>query len=157
MKASDYAACGLIMGLVGVMALPSLFWAWQTAPYDRGAGWVFGLWLLAGGGMAWAGRHHKPRRLWGAWLALVLAVVGRIAEVNAVLYWAWVCALLPWFPLRWTLGLWVVAAVSWMPAMGWILRHFSEATVLGCRWGLLLTAVAGLVAHGWWAKRREGA
>ena len=143
-------AAGAVI-LIGLIALSGdLRWAWQHAPYDRGAGWVALGWLgLAG----WsAGRARQPA-IAGLVLALVLGLVSVVGDLNVARHAAIVCVVVAWIP-RWPARLLVGASgVAWWPALGWATaRLVDDAWVIGVRVGWL---VVGASAWLLWRRTQE--
>jgi hypothetical protein len=109
--------------------------AWQHAPYDRTGLPSALLWIVA----AVVGpKRPEPARwmLAGAWLGSMLGVIG---ELHVACHVALVGAVCAWLRGP-ALGVVAVAALAWMPALGWVLAPLSPPTVNGLR--VVLAAAA---------------
>jgi hypothetical protein len=100
-----------------------LWTAWRHSPYDR-LGWLsFVLWLLPA---LWLltrrpvlpTSERAPLALTA--LALALALSGEVLDLNALAYAALAVAWAALMPVTAGLLVWIVGAVSWMPALGWL-------------------------------------
>ena len=123
-----------------------LLGAWRSSPFER-FGWVaLVLWLVpliveqarnAGSPGARAGSSGL------SWTGLGLTSLGTIGEVNALQYAGLACALAGILPWSWRKFPWLLSAVSWMPAFGYLVSQPWPDLVLPAR-----LALAALVV-GW--------
>ena len=112
--------------------------AWQHAPYDRMGPVAAILWILA----AVALPHAPVPARWllvVAWLASLIGVVGSLNVARHLAVVGAMAAWLPSLPLRLSLA---VAALAWMPALGWALSGWSPFAVNALR----LAAAAAVLA-----------
>lgn len=98
---------------------------WRWTPYDQ-FGWLaFALWLAPVWWHArrWPGERPEVRFAVGA---VVLLTLGAAADINAVRHAALALAVAAFHPPagRW---LWLAAALSWMPAAGWVASRYGLA------------------------------
>lgn len=117
--------------------------AWRHSPFDR-LGWVaFLIWLapVALERVRDLGSREPALSLLLA--ALVLAFAGRLLDINAPRALALACAIVAFVAPAGPRWLWAIAAVAWMPVMGWVLRDLPPVAVgfLRC-----LVASGGLAA-----------
>jgi len=116
--------------------------AWRHAPFDRG-GWLsFLIWLCPA---AWAvarrpAPDHEP--LWLTGPALLLAIAGSVADVNAVSYLALALAAGALVPRSKRCWLWLAGALVWMPALGWVLQGMRPEAVMVLRWAIAISVTA---------------
>ena len=147
-------AAGAVI-LVGLVALSGdLRWAWQHAPYDRGAGWVALVWLgLAGWGGS--GRARQPT-MGGLVVAVALGLVSVVGDLNVARHAALVSVVISWIP-RWSGRVIVgLSGVAWWPALGWAAaRLVDDVWVIRVRVGWL--AVGATVWLLWWRPREAKA
>lgn len=122
--------------------------AWRHAPYDR-FGWVAALaWLALVAVLGARTKARENRWLVVAWIFSFLGIAGNL---NVARHAALALAGAAWVGGGWMRGLAVmVAAASWMPALGWGARGLGAEAVNGLR-------LAGAVACGlaiWFQERR---
>lgn len=110
--------------------------AWRHAPYDRAGPAAAMLWLAM---LALMPRLRQPARLFlaAAWIGSLLGVTGELRVARHV---ALVCAVCAWLPGTGLRLVAAAAALSWMPALGWLLATWPPFTVNVIR--LILSAVA---------------
>ena len=145
-------AAGAVI-LIGLMALSGdLRWAWQHAPYDRGAGWVALAWL---GLVAWsmgADRARQPAMV-ALVAALALGLVSVVGDLNVARHAALVAVVVAWIPGRAVRLIVGLGGVAWWPALGWAAAgRVDDAGVIWVRVGWLL---AGAMAALFWRRSQE--
>lgn len=124
-----------------------MFDSWLFAPYERMSWLLFLIWvlpLLVFLYLKWTGKESSPLKinslfLWGALLSTLVGIIG---TVNAANYIGLALALASFMPWNWLVPIWVVGALSWMPAIGWIGSHFFPEHVFLFR--LLIAIIASL-------------
>lgn len=133
-------AAVLVYGVVGAL---DLLKAWSHSPIER-FGWVALLvwvapvvWLRRRTG---GGSPGRPAML-GA--AVALGFVGAVGSLNVLQHAGLAVAVMSVTPVRGICWVWLVAAVSWTPLLGWALKGLPVAVIPAVR---LLVALMGAVA-----------
>lgn len=141
--------------------MPTLFKAWRHSPFDR-FGWLaFLLWLVPLIIPFCCGNTPRqipepresvlPPTCALSWIALIIAVLAVIVDVNAMRYVALALALGAWMPRHWLTIVWLVLAIAWMPALGWLGASLKATGLNGLR------VLLGAFAAGIWAlKMKKG-
>ena len=113
--------------------------AWRHSPFDR-LGWLsFLIWLIPVA-ICFI-RHNSPATdsVFFIILALIMAVIGRLLEVNALMGIALAFSLAGFVPSSMQRMFWLAGAISWMPALGWLAHNLPVYMVVATR---LLLVVA---------------
>ena len=127
-----------------------LLGAWRSSPLER-FGWVaLVLWLvpLAVVQTRRSGITKAPNgNSILLWTGLGFTFFGTLGAVNALHYAGLACALAGFVPWSWKIFPWLLSAISWMPAFGYLISQQFPKLVLPAR-----LTLAALVA-GWttWA------
>lgn len=104
----------------------TLFSTWFTNPYDR-LGWLaFAVWILPLGldeGGAPRAAGSGARRPWYLGLGLLLIAFGDLGRLNAAQYVGLALIVIGFAP-RHRRGLWGLAAIAWMPPLGWVASRY---------------------------------
>lgn len=126
------AAGFFLAGLSAFLALPSLRDAWRDDPYSKGGFPAFLVWLASLGIASFLMRHRRGQG-GTSWIVITasLCAAGSIASLRVCHHLALASALCGlavqarygWLP--------AVAALSWLPASGWIVSRFSEGGISG--------------------------
>ncbi len=118
--------------------------AWQHSPFDR-LGWLaLGIWLVPA--LIAAFVQHLPstspaRTSWRAWTALALDLSGGLLGMHVLMHGALAFAFAAVAPAFRRRNLWLLLALCWMPALGWLMRGLSPVGVVALRLGLASAAV----------------
>lgn len=125
-----------------------LLTAWQHSPFD-GLGWLaFGIWLTPTLASAFRSSPAGPklyRNAGLAWVALLSCLVGMVTDTHFFKHCALAFACAAVTPPFRFWRIWLVASLTWMPLLGWLLAGLPWLAVVLVRLGV--TAVAALV--GW--------
>jgi hypothetical protein len=124
-------------------AADDLLISWGGTPFLRFGGLTFIIWILPliTYLLLPTTRERKVHTILLA-IAVVLAIVGIIGSVNVISHVALALACWAFTPLLLYTIPWLITAVSWMPAVGYIFREFSPSHVVT---GRVLLAVLGAV------------
>jgi exosortase/archaeosortase family protein len=128
--------------------------SWRWTPYDQLAWLAFLIWLSP---LSWAGsrpREYFSRRHGGLlWVACGLFLAGAATDINAIHHAALAVVLAGLYRRDAGWLMWLLGAVAWMPAAGWLGSRFGiePANFSCCRLALATaTAVGGFA----WRRRR---
>lgn len=120
--------------------------AWSHSPIERFGWmalviWAFPVALLRSrrGGTGAAG----PARPLLLGLSVSLVFLGGVSSLNLLQHWGLVLGVMAVTPVRVPSFVWVVAAVSWMPLLGWCLKSLPVVVIPAIRLGI---ATAGALA-----------
>lgn len=105
---------------------------WAHTPAIRYGGIAFLIWLLplfVQLGLSWWQQRPKGYSLPLLAAAVVITLLGQLGSLNAFSYLGLALALAGLLPLAWPMLIWVPAALSWMPAFGWLMRDFALTTI----------------------------
>jgi hypothetical protein len=107
--------------------------AWRHSPFDRW-GWLsFLIWSAP----VVLGIINPARSVGGSTLFTVFALItslgGRLLNLNAVLYFALAFSLAGFVPSGARRIVWLVGALAWMPAFGWLAHDFPIYLVAALR------------------------
>ena len=126
------AAGVFLAGLGTVLALPSLRDAWRDDPYSNGGFPAFLIWLASLGIASFLMRHRGGQG-GTSWIVIsaLLCAAGSITSLRVCHHLSLAAALCclavqaryGWLP--------AVAALSWLPASGWLVSRFSEGGTSG--------------------------
>ncbi len=126
------AASLFLSGLSAFLALPSLRDAWRDDPYSNGGFAAFLVWLASLGVASFLLRHRGGQGS-TSWIVIsaLLCAAGSIASLRVCHHLALASALCGlavqarygWLP--------AVAALSWLPASGWLVSRFSTGGTAG--------------------------
>lgn len=120
-----------VVGLSLWHAFPSLFEAWSVDLYARGAASAFVIWLAILGIPSICKKMlHEPFLAWSA-ISLVLIALGAMTEIRAVHHLALAFAVTGTMGLKISGLLSVAAAITWMPAAGWVISHWKTDGLVG--------------------------
>jgi hypothetical protein len=115
--------------------------AWRHAPYDR-LGWLaFVIWMSPLGWARGLGKVPRAEPVGGLLaVGLAFSFLGAVASLNTLCYAGLACTLAGFCPWSWRNLFWLLAAASWMPALGYALHALTAGQVLATR---LILATAG--------------
>ena len=123
-----------------------LLTAWRNSPFDH-LGWLaLGFWLVPTLVSAWRFRARLPktrRSVYFAWLGLAVCLAGILTDMHFLKHGALALACAAITPQVRFGSLWLVLALAWMPALGWLLAGLPAFGVAGIR--LTLAALAALI------------
>lgn len=132
---------GLELAVAGFCAWQAsdLLAAWRHSPFDR-CGWLsFMIWLTPVViGMIRGSPTVTDTTLF-TWLALIAVLGGRLLDLNALLCGALALSLAGFVPPGTRRIVWLVGALAWMPALGWLAHNYPINLVATAR---LIFAVA---------------
>ncbi len=99
----------------------SILDAWQHSPFDHWDGPAWIVWMIPVGISLYA---KKEVRI--AWLgtALALTLGGALLDLNLLKHLAFAIACAGLTAPRSTFWIWLPAAVTWMPALGWLFSKY---------------------------------
>ena len=132
-----FAPAIAILLYCSISAFP-LFQAWWGSPFERLSGLAFLIWIAP----LLMYRMQNPSLLFliGATLATLLGTLG---SLNTLKYLGLAFAIASFAPKGWAFPFWLLSAIAWMPAFGWLSAHFFPALSLLFKIGsVLLTATA---------------
>ena len=140
---------GLEMGVVALCAWQSssLLTAWWHSPFDR-LGWLsFIIWMLPAA-LRFAG--HSAIRSGSPTitvLALLFVIAGRIFDLHIMMQAALALSLSAFVAPSGRRMVWVLAAIAWMPLLGWLARDLPVNAVAGLRLFIASAATAILISQ----------
>ena len=115
--------------------------AWQYSPHDR-LGWLALLIWISPLAARLLLKKQLAANAYFLGAAIVIGTFGELADFNFLGYAALSLALAAWMPTSPWLGGWLIAAVAWMPVLGWEMAHFPEGLIVFLRPALALAGVA---------------
>jgi hypothetical protein len=132
--------------IVAMLALNcgDLVFAWGHSPYDRAGGIAFAIWALGGVALGWRQRANVCLGTLSFAPGLLLGLLGFLADLNVLKHIGLAWAVAGFIPGGWRWWLWGLAAISWMPVMGWMLS--GNLSMLTVNVGRIAVAFSSVVA-----------
>ncbi len=137
---------GIFLSILNaVLALPSLWSAWWHDLYAAGGFSAFLIWISSIVIASYRLRHLGWSRntFWIVFSAL-LCIVGSMTSLRVCHHLALACALCGFITSTKQVWLLAVAALSWLPASGWLISRFSVGGIAGWERPILST-IASMV------------
>ena len=116
--------------------------AWLHSPFDRAGSAAFLIWCLPP--VLCLFRREAVRQGWLA-AGVLLSLAGVLTEVNFVKYLGFATVTAGFVPASRFFWLWLAAAVSWMPVLGWLLGATGPVFVHAVRLVLSMAPAAVLL------------
>lgn len=79
-------------------------------------------------------------------LALMVSLLGVMGSLNALKYASFAIAIGGLLPWSWGSCLWILSALSWMPALGWLGAHTSPSAILPMRFTFVVLGTSAALA-----------
>jgi hypothetical protein len=126
---------GLELGVVALCAWQSasLLTAWRHSPFDRMCWLSFLIWLLPVAVYLASPSRIKNTSMANTVLALSFVISGKIFDFNILMHIAMALSLSTFLPTKKCRVIWLVAALAWMPLLGWLARDLPMNAVAGLR------------------------
>jgi hypothetical protein len=86
---------------------------------------------------------------------LLFSFIGTIGSLNLLTYAGLAVVIAGWLPFSWVQFVWILSALSWMPALGWIGSRFFLDHILMVRVFLSITASAWISYHTVTQRKRQ--
>ncbi len=138
LKQSDLhpVAAGVAITLYTAWNAHNLLGAWLHSPFDRIDSLAFLLWVLPVACL-WVARRFagRPGRVALAAFAigLIVSFAGVATDLHVLEYAGLAIALMGFLPVQRATFLWLLCAIAWMPAAGWVFSAHGVATVNAVR------------------------
>lgn len=111
----------LTLAFTAAAALPSLLETWRHAPLERWSVVAFLIWIVPV-----FNALRKRNTATGSplvWLSLLLLATGAAMDLHVLRHAALACSLGALVPWSGRSCVWLVLALPWMPAAGWLAAH----------------------------------
>ncbi|HYE06764.1 MAG TPA: hypothetical protein VEL07_14700 [Planctomycetota bacterium] len=113
----------------------------KHTPYER-FGWIaLAVWLIPLAMRPWS-RDPRPTAMWPSYVGLVLAFIGTVGDLNAIIYVGTAFAAAALLPPGWRWLAWLACAASWWTAFGYLLTSQSTTVVATSRIAVAAIGVA---------------
>lgn len=129
---------------VSIDVVPS----WINTPFQR-FGWLaFCIWIFPVlYYWSFPGKKEKQTTPFFLWLGLALTLTGVLGSLNALKHVGLTVAIMGLLPWSWMLLIWLMTALTWMPALSYFARYLPLYTVIIGRILVSLFGMAvGLIA-----------
>ena len=115
--------------------------AWRHSPYDQW-GWLsFLIWVIPAIFGLFNPITTSGNSTGFTIIALGATVAGRLSDLNFLSYFALAISMAGFVPSGARRIFWLVGALAWMPALGWLANGFSAYLVLAIRLLLAMAAI----------------
>lgn len=125
---------------------------WASTPAIRRGGLALALWSMPIVWNQWqairqdTAKGNTPILLFAA---IVCSLLGSMGSLRVLVHIGLACALAGMLPFSWPMLIWLVSAIAWMPAFGWLSRSLAIPTIHLLQFACVLLGTGVMLSWQW--------